>query len=50
MIAKGSLVRYIGTDKRFYHGRKLMVHDRTGDSIVVFDETKIPVKDVEEVC
>ena len=59
MVNKGSLVRYIGTDKRFYHGRKLMVHDRTGDTIVVFNErlkadkwttTKIPVKDVEEVC
>ena len=59
MINVGSLVRYKGTDKRFYTGRLLMVHKREGDSITVYNERKkadkwttvtIPVKDVEEVC
>lgn len=59
MINKGSLVRYKGTDKRFYTGRKLMVHERKDGLIVVYNERKsadkwskvtIPVKDVEEVC
>lgn len=59
MITKGSLVRYKGTDRRFYPGRKLLVHQRKDDFIVVYNErlkankwTKvtIPVKDVEEVC
>ena len=59
MISKGSLVQYKGTDKRFYTGQKLMVHERKDDKIIVYNErtkankwTKvtIPVKDVEEVC
>lgn len=59
MISKGSLVRYKGTDKRFWHGRKLLVHERKADMLIVYNErlkadkwTKvtIPVKDVEEVC
>ena len=59
MINKGSLVRYKGTDKRFYTGRKLLVHERKDDMIIVYNErlkadkwskVTIPVKDVEEVC
>ena len=59
MISKGSLVRYKGTNKRFYQGRKLLVHERKDDMIIVYNErlkadkwskVTIPVKDVEEVC
>lgn len=59
MIGKGTLVRYKGTDKRFYEGKMFMVHERHGDILTVWNDRKkngkfttieLHVKDVEEVC
>ena len=59
MINKGTLVRFKGDDKRFYTGQLLMVHEREGDKLTVWNERKssnkwttatINAKDVEEVC
>ena len=58
MIGVGSLVRFNGTDKRFWNGKLLSVHERKGDKIVVWNEQKpngkwttavLDIKDVEEV-
>lgn len=58
MIGVGSLVRFIGADKRFWNGRLLSVHERRGDKLIVWNEQKpngkwttaeIDIKDVEEV-
>ncbi len=62
MIRKGSIVRYKGTDKRFYdgknNGRLFMVNERKEDKISVYNERKatgkwstitIPAKDMEVV-
>ena len=58
MIEVGSLVRFKGTDKRFYEGKLLSVHERKGDKIIVWKDRKpngkwttaeLDVKDVEEV-
>ena len=58
MIDVGSLVRFKGTDKRFYEGKLLSVHERNGDKIIVWKEQKtngkwttaeLNIKDVEEV-
>ena len=58
MIDTGSLVRFKGTDKRFWTGKMLFVHERKGDKIIVWNERKpngkwtsaeLNVKDVEEV-
>ena len=58
MIGVGSLVRFKGTDKRFWDGKLLTVHERNGDKIIVWNGQKngkwktaeLNVKDVEEVC
>lgn len=59
MINKGTVVRFNGADKRFYTGQLLMVHEREGDRLTVWNErinankwttAIINVKDVEEVC
>jgi hypothetical protein len=59
MIGKGSLVRYKGEEKKnLWPGRMLMVHEREGDKVVVWDERKsltewttktVSVNDLEEV-
>lgn len=58
MIGVGSLVKYKGNRKQFYDGKMLMVHERNGDTIVVYKDqkangkwttTELNVKDVEEV-
>ena len=58
MIGVGSLVRFIGTDKRLWKGKLLSVHERNGDSLTVWHERKpngkwttitVSAKDVEEV-
>lgn len=60
MIGKGSFVKYIGEEKKnLWKNRKLMVHERNGDNLVVWDQQKsrseyttttVSVKDVEEIC
>ncbi len=58
MIGVGSLVRYVGSDKRFWKGKYLSVHARKENGVVVYVERNekgkwktatIPLKDVEEV-
>ena len=58
MIGVGSLVRFNGTDKRFWKGKLLFVHARDGETITVWKDQKpngkwttaeLNVKDVEEV-
>ena len=60
MISKGTLVKYVGEDKKtMYYGRLLMVHERDGDKVVVWDQRKgkgdyttktLSSKEVEEGC
>ena len=59
MIGKGSLVRFIGKDKRIPYGKYLGVHERNGNSVTVWhtqksngkwSTIKLNIKDIEEVC
>jgi hypothetical protein len=36
MFRRGSLVEYVGSDKMFDPGKKLMIHDVKGDSVIVW--------------
>ena len=58
MIQVGSLVRFQGTDKRFWTGKLRSVHERKDDKVIVWNERKsngkwttaeLNAKDLEEV-